>query len=485
MPGVYADLHASLAGPVAVTPGPRTQALRERRGLLLAFAAFGLFWGSWSAVLPDVRERSGLGDGQLGLVLGAVAVAALPAMPLAGRLVDRYGPRRLLPAALLAFAGVGLLLGAAAAPAVLVGCLLLLGATTGVLDVVVNTATAAWERIEAGRLMTYGHGCFSVGVLAGAVTTGVARDLGAGPPLVLGVTGLLVASAGLAQPAYRRWRRGPAGGGAWGSAPRRRLAPVLLGLGAVVAASFLVEDAVQSWSALHLERSLGAPPWLSGLGPGLFALAMAVGRLGAHVLVPAGREASAVGAGALLTAVGVLVLAAAPVAAVAVAGAALAGAGISVLAAAAALGGRRAQRARTAGRRPGRGHRVRLHRLRGRAAAGRRAQRGAVPAGRAGAARGAGAGRGSRRSGTAAHAGARGGARRRGLTGAGGGRGSGGGGRFGGSGLRGQALGCRRGRLWRSALASGSAPPQLISGLPGRDRLWRSVRSPPARRRHS
>ncbi len=316
-----------------MTPGPRTQALRERRGLLLAFTAFGLFWGSWSAVLPDVRERSGLADGQLGLVLGAVAVAALPAMPLAGRLVDRYGPRRLLPAALLAFAGVGLLLGAAAAPAVLVGCLLLLGATTGVLDVVVNTATAAWERIEAGRLMTYGHGCFSVGVLVGAVTTGVARDLGAGPPLVLGVTGLLIASAGLAQPAYRRVATGSGlAAGPGGSAPRRRLAPVLLGLGAVVAASFLVEDAVQSWSALHLERSLGAPPWLGGLGPGLFALAMAVGRLGAHVLVPAGREASAVGAGALLTAVGVLVLAAAPVAAVAVAGAALAGAGISVLA---------------------------------------------------------------------------------------------------------------------------------------------------------
>lgn len=299
----------------------------ERRGLLVAFGVFGLFWGTWSAVLPDVRARSGLGDGQLGLALGAVAVAALPAMPLAGRLADRYGARHLLPGALLAFAAVGVLLGFAVRPVLLVGALVLLGATTGVVDVVVNTATAAWERVEGDRLMTAAHGCFSLGVLTGAALTGVARDLGAGPAAVLGTTSLVIAVAALTQPAYRLASSG-------GPVPtgRRRLAPVLLGLGGVVAASFLVEDAVQSWSALHLERTLGAPPWVSGLGPGLFAAAMAAGRLGAHAFVRPGREACVVGVGGATAGVGVLVLAFAPAPGVGLAGAALAGAGISVLA---------------------------------------------------------------------------------------------------------------------------------------------------------
>lgn len=300
---------------------------RERRGLLLAFGVFGLFWGTWAAVLPDVRTRAGFADGQLGLALGAVAVAALPAMPLAGRLMDRYGARHLLPGALLAFAAVAALLGLAARPVALVGCLLLLGAVTGVLDVVINTATAAWERVEVARLMTAGHGCFSLGVLAGAGLTGVARDLGAGPFAVLGGTALVMVVVGGTQPSYRR-----APSAASAPAGRRRLAPVLLGLGAVIAAAFLVEDAVQSWSALHLERNLQAPPWVGGLGPGLFAASMAAGRLGAHALVRPGREPVVVGVGGLLAGTGLLVFAAAPGAAVALPGVALAGAGISVLA---------------------------------------------------------------------------------------------------------------------------------------------------------
>ncbi len=312
--------------PVPRGPGASSARL-ERRGLLLAFTVFGLFWGSWSAVLPDVRERSGFGDGALGLALGAVAVAALPAMPLAGRLVDRSGPRDLLPRALLAFAAVGALLGVAGPPLALVGGLLLLGATTGVLDVVINTATAAWERMEGDRLMAAAHGCFSVGVLLGAALTGWARELGARPPLVLGVTAVVVAGAALVQPPYRRAPAVEASAGG-----RRRLLPVLLGLGGVVAVSFLIEDAVQSWSALHLERTLGAPPWVGGLGPGLFAGAMAAGRFGAHLLVRAGHEAAVVGTGGLLTAAGVLVLGLAPSPGVALAGDVLAGAGVSVLA---------------------------------------------------------------------------------------------------------------------------------------------------------
>ena len=49
-----------------------TSRVREKRGLLAAFAVFGVFWGSWAAVLPDVRERAGL-DAPVrhrGLILG-------------------------------------------------------------------------------------------------------------------------------------------------------------------------------------------------------------------------------------------------------------------------------------------------------------------------------------------------------------------------------------------------------------------------------
>ncbi|MEX2289105.1 MAG: MFS transporter, partial [Mycobacteriales bacterium] len=307
---------------------PAAAARAERRGLLLSFSAFGAFWGAWAATLPDVRAQAGVTDGQLGLALGAIAVGALPAMPLAGRLMDRHGARRLLPPALLSFAAAALLPAFAGSLLPLVLALLVLGASSGALDVLINTATATWERLESGRLMAGAHGCFSLGMLLTSVSAGVARDLGAGPPTVLGATLVLIAVVAVTQPAYRRSPHPQAPGGA----RRLRLARALLLLGLLTAAAYLVEDAIQSWSALHLERSLGAPPWVGGLGPGLFAGAMAAGRFAVQLLARPGTEAVVVGAGAGGLALGTLLFALAPAPALALVGAVVAGAGVSVLA---------------------------------------------------------------------------------------------------------------------------------------------------------
>lgn len=299
----------------------------EKVGLMLAFGSFGVFWGAWVVSLPDIKAQVGLDDGQLGLALGAIAVGALPAMPLAGRLMDRHGPRRLVPLAILAFAAVTVLPAFAGSLGALVAALALLGITTGALDVFINTATASWERLEGARLMAGAHGCFSVGVLLGSVAAGAARDLGVGPRAILGVVLVVLVVTGLTQPAYRV-AVAPVGT----RAGRVRLAPVLVVLGLLVAASYLVEDAVQSWSALHLERTLGARPSVGGLGPGLFAGAMAVGRFGAQLLARPGSDGIVVGLGGAGLAAGSLLFALAPSTGLALVGVTLAGAGVSVLA---------------------------------------------------------------------------------------------------------------------------------------------------------
>jgi MFS family permease len=300
----------------------------EKRALLLSFGVFGSFWGSLAALLPDVRAQVQVDDGELGLALGAIALAALPAMPLAGRLIDRSGAARLLPLSLLAFGLATPLLGFATSLPVLVLAFLALGATTGVFDVGLNTATAAWERVEDDRLMAAGHGCFSLGVLVGSVLTGLARETGAGPRTVLPVVAVVLVATATVHPAYRRAPSDPTDA----VSGRRRLGPVLLALGALIAFAFLVEDGLQSWSALHLERTLGAPPWVGGLGPGLFAAAMAVGRLSAHALVKPGKDVLVVAVGGSGIALGTLVLALAPSPLVGLVGLVVAGLGTSVLA---------------------------------------------------------------------------------------------------------------------------------------------------------
>ncbi len=59
--------------------------------LPLAFGVFGVLWGAWQAVLPDLAADRQLSSGPLGAILTLGFVASFPAMIGAGRLVDRVG----------------------------------------------------------------------------------------------------------------------------------------------------------------------------------------------------------------------------------------------------------------------------------------------------------------------------------------------------------------------------------------------------------
>ncbi|MCU1591310.1 MAG: major facilitator superfamily transporter [Frankiales bacterium] len=304
-----------------------TGAAAEKRGLLVAFGVFGSFWGAWAAILPAVKAQTGASDGGLGLALALIAFAALPATLVGGRVVDRVGAARVLPATMLLFAISAPLPGLAHGVEVLLPGFVLLGLGSGAFDIAVNAATAGWERRESDRLMAAGHAAFSAGVVVGSVSSGLARQQGARPLPVLLVVAVVIAVAAWRQPSYR-----PTTDEA--PAPRRRRMPaaILLALGVLVAAAFLLEDALQSWSALQLERGLGASPAVSGLGPGLFAASMAVGRLLAHVVSRPGREHVVVAAGGLAAGTGAVLLSVAPGQVTGLAALALAGAGTSVLA---------------------------------------------------------------------------------------------------------------------------------------------------------
>src|SRR5205085_5893766 len=98
-----------------------------------------VFWGTWAALLPDLKAQAGATDGELGLALMGIGAGALPGMILAGRLWRRAG-WWLLPATafLFAVAALGPILGGS--PLVLGLTLVLVGAGSGALDVPMNSA---------------------------------------------------------------------------------------------------------------------------------------------------------------------------------------------------------------------------------------------------------------------------------------------------------------------------------------------------------
>jgi MFS family permease len=97
----------------------------------------------------------------------------------------------------------------------------------------------------------------------------------------------------------------------------------------VLAVAFIVESGLESWSALFLERTLDSGPAISGLGPGMFAGAMAGGRLLAQKVERPSVATRMLFAG-LAAATGVLVALAAHHALVALVGFVIAGAGLAL-----------------------------------------------------------------------------------------------------------------------------------------------------------
>lgn len=299
----------------------------RRRGPFAAYAAFGAFWGAWGALLPEVKAATGASDSELGFALLCIGLGAVPALLATGLVLDRFGPRVLAPAlGVLALAATGPAF--AGSVSMLALALFALGAASGAVDVAMSTSVAALEATEDRRLMQSAHAFFSAGVVPASLAVGFARQEGAGRPAVLGAAAALLLGAALLN------RVPPA---TFSARPDRRslrlrVSPMLLVLGVLGAAGFLVESGVQNWSAIYLEVEQDASPAVSGAGPAVFALSMAVGRgLGQGLGARLGDRRLLAG-GAVIGSLGLGLAALAPAAGVGLAGLAIAGTGIAVCA---------------------------------------------------------------------------------------------------------------------------------------------------------
>jgi MFS family permease len=301
-----------------------------RHRVLVLFAAFGVFWGTWGAALPALQRRSGADDGELGLALVFVGLGALASMRATGVLLDRFGPR-LTPVAVIAFAAAGALPGLATSPALLFAFAAALGVTSGAMDVANNNEAVREEVASARPLMNLAHASFSLAVVGASLATGLLRMTGAGPLLVFPLAAAVVAAAAvLVRPLADR--RPPPTRAAQPPRLFARVPGWVLVLGFVGALAYWLENAWQSWSAVHLERTLDATPALGALGPAVFAGSMAAGRLLVHRLAQPGAERAVLLGGASVAALGSALAAFAPSAPLALAGLVIAGAGCSVCA---------------------------------------------------------------------------------------------------------------------------------------------------------
>ncbi len=310
-----------------------TGATLRSAGPIACFAALGIYWGAWAALIPDLKAQTGASDAELGMAMLVSGAGAIAAMLVIGRIWARFG-WALLPVTAVLFGLATLGPAFATSPLTLTLALGLVGAGSGALDVAMNSAVSDVEASEDARLMYGAHALFSLGVLVASFTTGFARELGAQPVPILGTVAVSIIAVGVANIPSARHHAGTAQAVARSAAVGIRivLPRAILSLAVLCAVGYLIEDAAQNWSALHLERNLGASPAIGGAAPGIFAGAMFLGRSAGQRIGRRFTERQMVSGGAALAAVGLTLLTVAPAPPVALVGLAAAGAGIAVVA---------------------------------------------------------------------------------------------------------------------------------------------------------
>lgn len=298
------------------------------RPAIAAFATMGILWGTFAAVLPDLKTMLGVDERQLGLLIFLTPIAAISAMlgaPSFGVAAGRVA----LPLAVAMMAVAFALPGQAGVIWLFPVAMACAGAATGLTDVLMNARVAAMETQRGLHLMNLTHAAYSFGYAVGAVLTGILRGAGWGPGWVMGTMGAL----GLVGAILTLERDGRIDGlrkPKDGRAVPLGWVPVIGG--GIVLIAFMTENAAENWSALHIEKTLGGSPEEGALGPAMLALTMGFARLGGQWIAGRIDPFAMLRAGAVVASVGALIVAQAGGPALAYLGFFIMGIGASVLA---------------------------------------------------------------------------------------------------------------------------------------------------------
>ncbi|MBA3910807.1 MAG: MFS transporter [Rhodobacter sp.] len=278
--------------------------LAYARPAIAAFAVMGVLWGTFAAVLPDLKAMLGVDEGQLGLLIFLTPIAAISAM-LAAPAFGAATGRAALPLSVALMALGFALPGQTASLWLFPLALACAGAATGLTDVLMNARVAAMENARGLHLMNLTHAAYSFGYAGGAILTGVLRAAGWGPGWVMAT----MAGVGLIGALFTLERDGRIDGlrrPKDGTALPLGLVPVIGG--GIVLIAFMTENAAENWSALHIEKTLGGSPTEGALGPAALALTMGFARLGGQGLAGRVGPFTILRTGAVLAAIGALVV---------------------------------------------------------------------------------------------------------------------------------------------------------------------------------
>jgi len=266
-----------------VTATPDPVARRAMWAVSAVFMLNGFALATWISRIPAVRAQLHLSPAQLGLLLLSASFGAVLALPLAGLLVGRIGPRvtvtvmALLMCVGLTTAGIG-----SSFSVIPVVCgLFLMGLGQGSWDVAMNVEGAAVEQRLGRAIMPRFHAGFSVGTVVAALMGAGAAGVGVPVSVHLPVLAVLLA-VGVPLATRSFLPRVPTADGEHAGVAAVLQAwrePRTLLIGVVVLAFAFAEGTGNDWLAVTTVDAFHTSGAIGSLVFAVFVTAMTLGRL--------------------------------------------------------------------------------------------------------------------------------------------------------------------------------------------------------------
>lgn len=252
--------------------------LLKRIAVNTSFFLNGFVYANWVSRLPRIQEQYHADNGTIGLVLLAMSLGAVAAMPFTGWLIIRNGSRTVSLVSLLAYCAFVPFIPFMPGIVSLILLYLIIGVSTGMLDVAMNAQAVMVEQQYKKPIMTSFHAFFSIGMALGAWCGAFFADLlidlsyhliiisGASLLAVFWVSGNLIqdkpaVAAAIDGPLFRF--------------PNR----ALLSVGIIAFCCMMGEGAISDWSVNYMENIAMSSIALAPIALSAFATAMTLGRL--------------------------------------------------------------------------------------------------------------------------------------------------------------------------------------------------------------
>uniref|UniRef100_UPI0040497F0F MFS transporter n=1 Tax=Flavobacterium sp. TaxID=239 RepID=UPI0040497F0F len=142
---------------------------RIRLAMSFFYFGMGFCFASWASRIPSIKTVLDLSDGDLGSILFALPIGQLLAMPFSGKIVTRFGSKKILLFALPFYALSLTNLGLATQPWHLALGLFFFGMSGNLCNISINTQGVLTEQLFKKPIMGSFHGSWSLAGFCGAL----------------------------------------------------------------------------------------------------------------------------------------------------------------------------------------------------------------------------------------------------------------------------------------------------------------------------